>query len=313
MNRFTLVLVLFALLFPPACDAPGQAEIRAVEKWNNYVYLHNELQPQFLRPLEYYSAAFGRTAEYRPPAGPHDVENFISSFPPDKKFMKAIKTTLAAARDEEDELDRTAGDMLARLFELHQLLAQARAFHAGRAREDLAQAAGLHAGIQAARAKFEPAHYEFSRLLRKKDGERRKTDMAAMTHKGQSTRAAMLRAVDAAQNMQDYLARRLSPERILSRDPGDFLELLREYERAGEAFLLLDPAVEELRREDLTRESLGDFRGALTELSKRARPIMVKYERVQAGETIEPTKVDDIKTLSVSIEQLVDSYNFITE
>jgi hypothetical protein len=122
----------------------------------------------------------------------------------------------------------------------------------------------------------------------------------------------MLRVVDAAQNVQDYLARRLTPEKILSRDPADFLKLLREYERAEEAFLLLDPEGKELPQEALSRQSLEDFRGAIGDLSNRARLLMAKYQQIQAGRPAEHTKVDDIKMLSMDIEKLVDSYNYIT-
>lgn len=305
------IFTLFALVAGPACGGPDQAEVREVKKWNSYVELNNDMTTRFFQPLELYFRAFGRTAEYRPAAEHHDLVNFVSSLTSTEDFGESIKTSLLAASAADTDLDGAARKMLPHLAELWSLLSQSRDYHAAQAylKDGHARAADLHARLQAAHTLFSPAYQEFSRLLHKRDAERRKADIEAMINQKLRLKPAMLRAVDAAQNMQDYLnAQDNTPETILNLEPAAFIALFNEYSRAGDEFLLLDIEEGDFLKEGL-KEEPNDFRLRLQEVSESARPILAYCQGIQNGEAATSTKLVDLEIFSINIAKMVDSYN----
>ncbi len=306
-------ITLFALLAAPACDGPNQAEVREVQKWNGYVELNNDMLPRFFQPLELYFAAFGRAAEYRPATEHHHLVRFVSSLAAAEDFGKNIKAGLVAIPEAGNELDEAAREMLAHLAELWQLLWQSRDYHAAQTytRDSYALAADLHARLQAAHAAFLPAYQKFSRLLHRRDAERRKADIEAMLNRKLRLKPAMLRAVDAAQKIQDYFnAQGNTPETILNLSPAAFIALFNEYAQASEEFLLLELNREELFQEGLQEEP-EEFRRRLQEVLESARPLLAYCQSLQAGERTTPNKLVDMENLSTNIGNMVDSYNII--
>jgi hypothetical protein len=304
-----LCLIIFALA---ARGTEDQQRIREVNKWNGYVELNNDMPRLFFQPLEYYFAAFGRSPEYKAAAEQQLLDSFVASLPPSEDFEKGAHKILGGAKEADDELDEAAKEMLPHFHELLTLLAQSRSYHAAQtySQDDYAQAAELHARIHAAHAAFLPSYQKFSQVLHIKDAERRKTDIEAMLAQNLRIKPALLRVVDAAQNIQDYFnAQMITAETILNLEPDTFMALFHEYISASDTFLALGIESNELIREGLREDGVDEFRHSQREVLAAAEPIMAYCQNLKKDAPTQPIKLVDTKNLSVNIEKLVDIYN----
>lgn len=310
-NQPKLFWLFVLFLFLASCGGPDQTQMRDIKKWNTYVELNNSMILHFFQPMELYFEAFGRTADYRPAAEHYDLVQFVSSLAASNDFSKNIADTQNAAKNPENDLDETAREMLPHLNELWTLLSQSRDYHAaqGYTQDNYAQAADFHARIHQAHAAFAPSYQKFSQLLHQKDAARREKDIADMLAQNMRLKSAMLRVVDAAQNMQDYLSQ--NPESMLQLEPDAFIALYIAYNQASAAFQILEPQAEEF--ENVQQQSLENFRNKVREVSETVLPIMAYCQNIQKGEATTQIKLDDIENFSYTTGQLVDLYNLTTK
>lgn len=306
-TRHAAALFLLLLMLSPACG--NQDEVREINTWNSYVELNNSLLLSFFQPLELYFTAFGRTEEYRPAVEQADLIHFVSGLPEAENVQKNISQSLAAMGQAESELDEAVADMLPHLQELLQALGESRDYHAAQryGQDEYAEAARIHARLYAAHSAFLPAYQNFSRLLHAEDAERRSRDIEKMLAQNLRLKPAMLQAVDAAQNMQDYFsARQITAETISNLEADVFMKLFTAYSSAARNFLALPIEQGNLGKEALREPGLKDFTIRLQDVSATAAPIMAYCQK---EENQEPIKVDDIEKFSKNIGKLVDSYN----
>jgi hypothetical protein len=297
-------------LMPPSA---GDGEAEAVEKWNSYVDLANELEAIFLPALNAYLETFGHSPEYQPTQGSGLIANYflvLTERPEDlsRTLDRAART--AASRGE--ELDQAVQELIPYLKALWTDLGRSRAWHlerrkavresqgdTGELRVRLDSPEDLHARIFTAYQGFTATYERFRGILTRAGQERRQKDIQELRGKGLVIHPALLEILDAGQGLQDYLnVRKVSG--TASGDPEELRPFLDRLENAAKTLETASAADGD--REGLSEEALVEFRDQLQAVRTEAAAL--------AGEMAGGSRSSP-ESLFLALGRLVDIYNLM--
>jgi hypothetical protein len=303
-------------VWPFTPPSAGEDDAEAVEKWNSYVDLANELEAIFLPALNAYLETFGHRPEYQPTQGSGLFANyFLVLMERPEDLSRTLDRAARPAADEGnqgDELDRAVQELIPYLKTLWTDLGRSRDLHLERRAEvrepqgetrelrvRLGSPEDLHARIFAAYQGFTATYERFRGLLTRAGQERRQKDIQELRGKGRVIRPALLEILDAGQGLQDYLNVRQVSGTALG-DPEGLRPFLVRLENAAQTLETANAAGGD--REGLSEKALAEFHAQLQMVLTQAADL--------AGEGAGGGR-NSPDGLFLALSRLVDIYNLM--
>lgn len=297
----------------PSAGAARLDDRAGIEKWNSYVDLGNSIDISFYQAMNAYFDAFGNGPDYKPDAPAEAVDRFTAAMASPSELSRAIgQAALMSAKEPKTDLDLAVEEVTPHLQVLWEALIASRDHHAGRKHllEGDALAADLHSRIYDAYQGLAATYDRFRDILNQTDTARRKTDLQTMIGKGLVIRPAMLKLLDDAQALQDFLSSRSVTSGTLAGldletfEPlyDEFVLSFREYEKAA-----ADQT--QTKKERLKEEIVRDFNQQAAKVRGSADEL-VERRRNKAATWGDPREtVGSPEHFAAVLGELVDLYN----
>jgi len=298
----------------PSAGASRLDERAEIEKWNSYVDLGNSIDISFYRAMNAYFDAFGNGSAYKANAPSEAVDRFAAALPAPQELSTAIdQAIIMSAREPKSDLDLAVEEITPHLKTLWSALIASRDHHAGRKHllEGDTVAAELHTRIFDAYQGLAATYDRFRDILNQADAARRKTDLQAMVDKGLVIRPAMLKLLDNAQALQDFLSSHsVTSGTLASLDLEVFEPLYDEFVLSFQEYEKVATNPGQPKKEGLKPQIIGDF-GTQAARVKAAADALVERRRNKAVPADEPQTITGTPEQFASVlGELVDMYNF---
>ena len=298
----------------PSAGASRLDERAEIEKWNSYVDLGNSIDTSFYRAMNAYFDAFGNGSTYKSDASSEAIDRFAASLPAPLELSRAIdQAILMSGKEPKSDLDLAVEEITPHLKTLWGALIASRDHHAGRKHllEGDTLAAELHTQIFDAYQGLAASYDRFRDILNQADAARRKTDLQAMVDKGLVIRPAMLKLLDDAQALQDFLSSHsVTSGTLASLDLEAFEPLYGEFTQSFKDYEKVTANPGQPKKEGLKPKVIEDF-------GVQAAQVKASADKLMERRRNNAPKVDDPQAVPGTPEQfaavlgdLVDMYNF---